>query len=420
MSDRTFTLAARLAVPVEGPPITDSIVTVRNGRIAEVAPRGGRQADLDLGNSAIIPGLVNAHTHLELQPLSDPAAAPENQVNWLRRVVQQRREVPDAEARATCIRNAAAAVKAGTTLLADITTAGASWDAISAAPCRATVFSEVIGLRRERAMETNQRAWDWMASIRPEAQVAACARLGISPHAPYSTAGWLYRRAAESRLPLTTHLAEMDEERELLQNGTGPLRDFLRELGAWDPEWSPIGPRPADFVRRGDLRRADWLIAHATYLDPEDFWQLRSEAAPDEQRVAVAFCPRTHARFGHAPHPFRTMLARGVVVCLGTDSLASSPSLSVLEEMRFLHRQAPDLGGELLMTMATLFGAWALRAETVTGSLKPGKSADLAVIELPDREDADPYALILDSDRPVVATMFEGRFVIGPWTGAAL
>ena len=92
----------------------------------------------------------------------------------------------------------------------------------------------------------------------------------------------------------------------------GPLRRFLEELGAWDDDWEPIGPRPADYVRRGELRNADWLIAHGTYLDPSDFWQLRPEAAPGGQRVAVAFCPRTHARFGHAPHPYRAMLERGV------------------------------------------------------------------------------------------------------------
>ena len=88
--------------------------------------------------------------------------------------------------------------------------------------------------------------------------------------------------------------------------------------------------------------------------------------------------------------------------------------MSLLDEIRFLHRRDPALGGPLLLTMATLFGAWALRAETVTGSLKPGKSADLAVIALPDREEADPYRLILESDRPVVATMFQGEFVHGP------
>ncbi len=216
-------------------------------------------------------------------------------------------------------------------------------------------------------------------------------------------------------MPLTTHLAEMPEERELLAHRRGRLREFLEDLGVWDEDWEPVGASPADYVRRGGLRESDWLIAHGTYLDPSEFWQFRPEAAPDGQRVAIAFCPRTHARFGHAPHPYRTLLERGVVVCLGTDSLASSPSLSVLDELRFLHRTDPSLQGELLLTMATLFGAWALRAENVTGSLKPGKSADLSLIALPDREMKDPYQLLFESDLPVVGSLFEGRFVTGRW-----
>jgi cytosine/adenosine deaminase-related metal-dependent hydrolase len=102
---------------------------------------------------------------------------------------------------------------------------------------------------------------------------------------------------------------------------------------------------------------------------------------------------------------------------LGTDSLASSPSLSILDEIRFLHSRDPSLSGELLLTMSTLFGAWALRAETITGSIRPGKSADLAIIPLPDRSDPNPHRLILDSDEPVLATVFEGDFVTGPWMG---
>ena len=113
------------------------------------------------------------------------------------------------------------------------------------------------------------------------------------------------------------------------------------------------------------------------------------------------------------------MLERGVVVCLGTDSLASAPTSSVLDEMRFLHRADPTLAGALLLTMGTLFGAWALRAETITGSLRPGKSADLAVVALPDRDEADPYRPAARLRSPVVATAFEGRFRAPPGSPVA-
>ncbi len=388
-------------------------------RIGWVGPAGGRTPDLDLGDVAIVPGFVNAHTHLELAPLDGvrDANSPEHELDWLARVIAQRRQGSDATLRVAAAGNLRSAIEAGTTLLADSTTAGLSWGPIAGAPVRAVVFAEVIGLKRDRGLQTDAAAWQWLGSVRPEAQVAACSRVGLSPHAPYSTSGWLYHKSAASRLPLSTHLAEMPEELRLLEHRDGPLRRFLEEIGAWDDEWEPIGPRPSDYVRKGELRNADWLIAHGTYLDPEDFWQLRPEAAPDNKRVAVAYCPRTHARFGHAPHPYRALLERGVIVCLGTDSLASAETLGPLDELRFLHGRDETLSGELLLTMATLFGAWALRAETTTGSLKVGKSADLAIIDLPDRDESDPYKLLLESNLPVAGTVFEGDFVAGAWKG---
>jgi cytosine/adenosine deaminase-related metal-dependent hydrolase len=414
----TLTVRARYVIPVEGPPIEDGCLTIHGPRIGWLGPAVERQAELDLGNVAIVPGFINAHTHLELSALdgSRTLADAEDELSWLKQVIAQRRGASDASLRTTAARNLRAATEAGTTLLADTTSAGLSWGPIAEAPVRAVVFAEVIGLRRDRGLQTDAAAWEWLSSVRPESQVAACSRVGLSPHAPYSTAGWLYHKAVASRLPLTTHLAEMPEELRLLAHQDGPMRRFLEEIGAWDEEWEPIGPRPADYVRRGELRNADWLIAHGTYLDPDDFWQFRPEAAPDNKRVAIAYCPRTHARFGHAPHPYRALLERGVIVCLGTDSLASTHTLNLLDELRFLHRQDESLSGELLMTMATLFGAWALRAETTTGSLKVGKSADLAIIELPDRDESDPYDLLLESNLPVVGTVFEGDFVAGRWT----
>jgi cytosine/adenosine deaminase-related metal-dependent hydrolase len=412
-----WSLAARLVFPVEGEPIRDARLTIRGGTIAGLEPARRRAADLDLGNVAVVPGFVNAHTHLELGPLPvEPAGGPEDQISWLHRVIAQRRGQSLQQLRATVARNLAASLAVGTTLVADNTTAGLSWDVLSRSPIGGVVYSELIGLRRERALESSRLAFEWLARASATGARGAL-KPGLAPHAPYSTAGWLYQGAAATHVPLSTHLAELPEEIELLALREGRLRAFLGELGAWDDDWEPVGERPADFVRRGDLRRADWIVAHGTYLDPDDFWQFRPEAAPSGQRVAVAYCPRTTARFGHGPHPYRALLERGVVVCLGTDSLASSPTLSVLDEMRALRRGDSTLSGSLLLTMATLFGAWALRADERAGSLKPAKSADLTIIALPARDEDDPYRLILDGSGPVVGTMIGGRFVYGLWKG---
>lgn len=415
MRSSSLTLAARYVFPVEGPPIAGGCLTVVDGRVAWIGPRAERTPDHDLGNVAIVPGFVNAHTHLELAPLKSrrrSAGGVENEVDWLRRVIAQRRDGTERTLRGAVTRNLAASLSAGTTALADITTGGLSWGLVSQAPVRGIVFTELIGLHRDRGLQTTEAAWSWLGRIQPQAETGKV-RAGLSPHAPYSTAGWLYHKAVSSRLPLSTHLAEMPEELELLEHRSGPLQTFLEELGAWDEEWEPVGLSPADYVRKGELRQADWLIAHGTYFDPSEFWQFRPAAAPNGQRVAIAFCPRTHARFGHAPHPYRALLERGAIVCLGTDSLASSPTLSVLDEARFLHARDPSLGGALLLTMATLFGAWALRIDATAGSLRVGKAADLAVVALPDREEPDPHTLLFESELPVVATLFQGEVVSG-------
>jgi cytosine/adenosine deaminase-related metal-dependent hydrolase len=410
-----WTLSARYGFPVEEEPIAEALITIEGGQLAAVEPARGRQADLALGNVAVIPGLVNAHTHLELAPLPPPSESAEDQIAWLGRVIAQRRDTCDEGLRANIRDNLASSIAAGITLLGDITTAGRSWEALVESPVRAVVFTELIGLMRERAMDVSLRAFEWLARVRPQSGGEARTRPGLSPHAPYSTAAWVYERATHARLPLATHLAEMPEELELLAARSGRLRTFLEDLGAWSNDWRPVGERPSSYLRRGPLRQADWIVAHGTYLPPDDFWMLRRATSAAPPRVAIAYCPRTTARFGHGPHPYWAMLEAGAVVCLGTDSLASSPSLSILDEMRALARADETFPREVILTMGTLAGSWALRAETTTGSLKPGKAADLAVIALPDREDEDPHRLLFDSDLPVVATMCAGRFVHGPW-----
>ena len=170
---------------------------------------------------------------------------------WLRQVIAQRQSGSLERLKRAVRRNVSASVQAGTTLVGDVTTAGLSWSAVAEAPTRAVVFAEILGLKRERGSQTSEDAWSWIAKITPEEQVAACARPGLSPHAPYSTSGWLYHRAATSRLPLMTHLAEMPEELELLQHGTGPSAPSWKNWCMGLDEWEPIGPRPADFIRKG-------------------------------------------------------------------------------------------------------------------------------------------------------------------------
>ena len=165
----------------------------------------------------------------------------------------------------------------------------------------------------------------------------------------------------------------------------------------------PVGKRPFDYLKvLATAHRC--LVIHGNYLDDAEIAFLAENAA----KMAVVYCPRTHAYFRHAPYPLEKMLAAGVTVALGTDSRASSPDLSLLAEMRFVAKQYPQIDRRRILRLGTIDAARALgRAEEI-GSLETGKAANLAVVALPDGNAADPYRLLLESECPVVQTWFRG------------
>ncbi|HEY7158650.1 MAG TPA: amidohydrolase family protein, partial [Gemmataceae bacterium] len=227
-------------------------------------------------------------------------------------------------------------------------------------------------------------------------------RPALSPHAPYSVRMDLFARAAllarEPKRPLAVHLAESREELELLYHRRGPFVAFLKELGVWDSTGLATSFKEVMGVCN---QRIPKLFVHGNYLAP-------SSRIP--RNSTIVYCPRTHTAFGHAPHPFRDFLARGVRVALGTDSLASNPDLSVLAEVRYLHQHCPDVRGDVLLRMATLSGAEALGWADETGSLEAGKSADLVVVPLASGTNRDPYQRLFDSDLPVRRVLSRGRW----------
>lgn len=390
------TLTARWVFPVAGPPLPGGIVAVAEETIIAVGPRGSLTADEDLGNAALIPGLVNAHTHLDLSGAGGavPPTDPDHFPDWLRGIIAYRRGRSPAQVRADVRAGLAECLRSGTTLIGDIAAEGMSWDALAGSPVRAVVFYELIGLTRDRA----RRAWaGWLAWLRDHPDTPTC-RAGLSPHAPYSVARSLVRLALAAREPVAIHLAESPAEEMLLRDRRGPFRDFLESLGLWQPDRLC---RSADEVLRWAARPRPVVFVHGNYLAAD------TSLAPNQ---TVCYCPRTHAAFGHVPHPFWAVLAAGGRVCLGTDSRASNPDLDVLAEARFLHARYPEVPGDRLLRMVTLDAAKALGWGTVCGSLEPGKSADLVAVPLPDRDVADPYELLWADYPGVRRTLFRGRW----------
>ena len=405
MSDtRTFT--ARWLFPVSSPPLERGTITVRGTVIEAVEPHGTRTPDEDLGNVALIPGLVNAHTHLDLSGARGltPPTTPDTFTDWLRAVIAYRRTRTAEQVQTDITNGLAECLKFGTTLIGDIASEGASWDVLSAAPSRAVVFREMLGLSEERTKLAIDSAKTWTENH----HCTLTCKPGFSPHAPYSAslrllieAGHLCRvtkSPSGGKAPIAIHLAESQAEHDLLYHRKGPFVEFLKSLGVWAPDGLCEDYK---YVMTSCDFHQSKLFIHANYLPPN---------ARIPRNSTIVYCPRTHAAFGHRPHPFQKFLDRGVRVCLGTDSLASNPDLDLLAEARFVHQLHPDFPTDQLLRMVTLAGAEALGWADEVGSLEPGKSADFVTVPLANGGSKDPHQLVFASTEAERRTMFRGAW----------
>ncbi|HEV8292583.1 MAG TPA: amidohydrolase family protein, partial [Tepidisphaeraceae bacterium] len=215
-------------------------------------------------------------------------------------------------------------------------------------------------------------------------------RIGISPHAPYSVEPQGYRRALEvakqKRMPLATHLAESADEAEFLTRHSGNLMKVWEFVGGFDDAVPRFEGGPIRFAKSVGILDYQTVLAHLNYCDDEELKILASGKA------SIAYCPRTHAYFAHPPHRWREMEAKGINVAVGTDSVASSGDLNLVEDLRLMHRIAPQWDPQKLWEMATIKGAVALGVEKVLGSLTPGKLADFVIFPA---HGPDPLTTIL-------------------------
>ncbi|MBN1845252.1 MAG: amidohydrolase family protein [Sedimentisphaerales bacterium] len=386
----------------------DSAVAVQNGLIAAVGPCATLRRDhpdseiLDLTDCALLAGLVNAHTHLELSGLKGKVPYEGDFVDWLSRLGQARRQYAGdlGPAIAEACRQSAAA---GVTCVGDICFRHRAWPFLAAQPIRKTCYAELFGMTGD--LETPRR---YLEHCIRQTETGELLRLGLSPHAPYSAGIEVYRLAADLAarygLPLASHLAETAEEVEYLLTGGGPWPGYLARIHHEDGSFVCPRQRPVTYFLGMDLPAVPFCLAHVNYIsDPE----LEALARTGH---AVAFCPRSHAFFGHPEHPFARMLELGIPVSLGTDSLASNDSLSILDEMRFLRRRYPKLETQTILRMATINGARAVGWGDRTGAIRVGLEADLTAIPLQEMN-RDPLADILSSDQQPKLTMVRGQIV---------
>jgi len=389
-----ISLTARWVMPVDGPPLPGAVVTIDDGTIVAVGDRRSAAGPVqDLGDVVLLPGLVNAHTHLQFSGLRRPLGQPGMELaDWIRLVIADRKR-SDRDLLANIAEGLRESLACGVTTLGDIATA-------PAAPFpHVLTFQEVIGFSTARVDSAQSELLERLDSSRDSTSRRPATRRvaarGISPHAPYTVHPRLLERLVEEaairKLPVAMHLAESRAELELLAAGTGPLRELLEQRSMWDAAAIPAGSTPLDYLRM--LARAPRsLVIHGNYLSSAEL----DFVAEHRERMSIVYCPRTHEYFQHAEYRLQEMLAAGVRVALGTDSRASNPDLNLFDELRSVARKH-DVPASEVIRLGTLSGAEALGWGDVVGSITPGKWADL--IAVPCCED-DPTQAVLNHEGP--------------------
>ncbi|HUX15547.1 MAG TPA: amidohydrolase family protein [Phycisphaerae bacterium] len=392
--------------------IEDGAVVCADGRIARVGPWsrlqphvGARDAVEDLGESAILPGFVNAHTHLSLSDMSGKFRPTKHFAAWIGRLTARRLARTKNAIRRAVRQGAEESLAAGTVAGADVTTEPAFDDALASSPIRWRVFGEVLRFGEAGRRFTEERIAD-LEALRAQTGL----EVGLAPHAPYTLGIEDFmraRREADARgWPVSAHLHETLDEIEFTRSGQGDLHKWLSLARFLPKDLAPLGKRPIPALAEAGFFKGPVLVAHGNYLTDEEMAILA------QSRSSVAFCPRSHAFFGHADHPWRRLLAAGANVCLGTDSLASSPSLSVLDEMRYLAAEHADADPRLLLEMATVRGARALGFADDLGDLAEGLRADFCVVG-PVAQPLDPLAAILGGEGSVRKVLVAGEDLPG-------
>ena len=399
---RVFT--ADWVFPVEGPPIEAGVVVVEDGRIAAV----GTTEDLGEGtrydDAVIVPGFVNAHSHLEYAVYAGFGDGLGDFAEWVTLHIQRKARIGWDEYVDVAKLGAAQCLASGVTTVGDCSYSGATAVACAELGLRATVYLEVFGSDPPRALEH-------FAAIRDRAGDAFSERVrpGVSPHAPYSVSIELYEACAELGLPIATHISESRSEVQYLLTGTG----------AWGGYKDLLVPAPGKtgthLLAEHDLLGPNVVAAHCVVLDEDEIGLLAST------RTGVAHCPRSNGALGCGVAPLAELRAAGARVGVGTDSPASAPSFDFFEELRSVVLSAraraarPDvLSAAETLELGTLGSARALGLDGEIGSLVPGKRADFAVVSLEGSAYLpweDPAGAVVFGGSPdrVIATYVDGE-----------
>ena len=369
-------------LPISQPPIRDAWIRTERGRIVAFGPtRPGdftAPDEVDLGNVAVLPGLTNAHTHLELSWMRGRIADARAFPDWIRSLMElSSSAAPSSEERARAIRPAIAEARGcGTALVGDISNTLATSTALAAGGMAAVVFYELIGFQADDADRIISSALDVVSKLPPSAEV----RHTIAPHAPYSVSPALFGRirVALKQEPFarsSLHLGESEAEIEFLRDGTGAYRTLLDDIGKWDSSWVPPRCGPVEYIDRMGFLDDRLLVVHGVHFRTDDLERIVSKGA------TLVTCPRGNIMTGAGAPPIGEFFESGARVAVGTDSLASVPDLNMFSELAEMRRLAPEVPARRLLEAATINGARALGFESEFGTIDAGKRDALIAVE---------------------------------------
>ena len=408
-------LRARTVVTMDSPPIENGAVVISGnrivdiGRFPEISGRHSGQKLVDVGEQALLPGLINAHCHLDYTCLRGTIPPQKWFTDWIRAINAEKAKLGRDDYLASIAKGFAEAKRFGTTTVANLTAFPELIPHVNT-PIRTWWFSELIDVRDpSRTDELLDLAIHAMKRARDSG-----GGIGLAPHALFTASANLYRRCEEvgqrENILLTTHLAEAREEMSMFHDASGPLYEFLKSIGrdmsdcgdetpfAW---FTRIAGAPA-----GRGLPTEWIVAHLNELAESDFELLEGST----RKFHVVHSPRSHDYFAHSRFPLERLRSLGFNICLGTDSLASNDDLSLFAEMRALQRSEPALSPKEILEMVTVNAARALGKPQALGRIRANYFADLFAIPCSGAADVlDVFEEVLAFDRPVDWMMVAGK-----------
>jgi cytosine/adenosine deaminase-related metal-dependent hydrolase len=394
---------ARIVVTMDGPLIDDGGVAISGNRIVdvgkfdEIKTRNPGET-VDLGEQALLPGLINTHCHLDYTRLRGKILSQKSFPDWIRAINAEKAKLSPNDYIASINEGFAEAKRFGTTTIANLTAFPELIPQIQA-PIRTWWCAELIDVR---APDGGNELVDSALEALNRTQ-----NRGLAPHALFTASENLYCRCDEiaqrENILLTTHLAEAREEMQMFREASGPLYEFLRDIGR--PMDDCGNKTPLGLFISGSGRRAlpHWILAHLNELNENDFHLLEASGP----KFSVVHCPRSHNYFGHSRFAFERLQALGFNICLGTDSLASNDSLSLFDEMRAFQKTFPSVSPQQTLRMVTINPARALRQQNELGRIRPGFEADL--IAVPCSGSGDVFEQTIAFDGPVTWVTVNGE-----------